>query len=95
MTDTAKTGLGGWIVALGWAGVVVGAVLLTSGDLGWPLAVSFGAGFALLCLGGVVMGSAGKAYRRRLLGRWGYVAGLTQGGWDPERTKKPQPPRSS
>jgi drug/metabolite transporter (DMT)-like permease len=89
MSDSGRTSLGGWIAALGGAGIVVGAVFLVQGDFDWRLGLSFGVGFLLLLLGGVVMGSAGEAHRRRSLNRWGYVAGLSQGGWGAERDKKP------
>jgi hypothetical protein len=88
MSDRSRTSLGGWLMALGMAGIVVGAVFLTRGNLDWRLGASFGLGFLFLGLGGFVMGSASEAHRRRLLNRWGYVAGLSQGGWDPERTKR-------
>lgn len=94
MTDSVRTRMGGWVVALGGVGVVVGAVFFVSGDLDWRLGVSFGAGVALVCLGAAVMGSASEGHRRRLLSRWGYVAGLAQGGWDPERSAKSRSPRS-
>jgi hypothetical protein len=87
MSDPARTRLGGWIMALGGAGVIVGAAFLIAGDLDWRLGVSFGLGFVVLALGGFVMGSASEPYRRRLLNRWGYVAGLSQGGWNPDRRK--------
>jgi hypothetical protein len=90
MSDRARTQLGGWIAALGGAGVIVGAVFLVRADLDWRLGVSFGLGFVFLMLGGLVMGSASEPHRRRLLNRWGYVVGLSQGGWDPERTKRPR-----
>jgi hypothetical protein len=87
MSDRARTSLGGWIAALGMTGVVVGAIFLIQGDLDWRLGVSFGLGFLLLGLGGVVMGSASKAHRHRLLSRWGYLYRIPLGGWDPERRK--------
>jgi uncharacterized membrane protein HdeD (DUF308 family) len=89
VSDRRRTSLGGWIAALGGAGIVVGAVFLTDGDLDWRLGVSFGLGFVLLCCGGFVMGSASEPHRRRLLNRWGYLAGKSQGGWDLERRKPP------
>ncbi len=90
MSDDARTRLGGWIAALGGAGVIVGAVFLVRSDLDWRLGASFGLGFVFLMLGGIVMGSASEPHRRGLLNRWGYVVGLSHGGWDPERTNRPR-----
>jgi hypothetical protein len=88
MSDGRRTALGGWIVALGIAVIIVGSVFLIVGDVDWRLGTSFGAGLVLLTLGGIVMGSASEEYRRQLLSRWGYLAGVSHGGWDPERRKR-------
>jgi hypothetical protein len=88
MSDQSRTSLGGWIVVLGIAGVGVGGAFLVEGDLDWLLGAAFGLGVLLLGLGGFVMGSASETHRRRLLNRWGYLAGVAQGGWDPERRRK-------
>jgi len=89
VSDRRRTSLGGWIAALGGAGIVVGTAFLIAGDLDWRPGVSFGLGLVLLGCGGFVMGSASEAHRRRLLNRWGYLAGKAHGGWDPERSKEP------
>ncbi len=88
MVDGKKTTLGGSIVALGATGIIIAAAFLISGDVDWRPGVSFGAGLLLFTVGGVVMGSASEQHRRKLLSRWGYVAGLSHGGWDPERRKR-------
>jgi hypothetical protein len=88
MSDGTRTSLGGWIVVLGMVGVVVSAAFLVHGDLDRRPGASFGIGLLLLGLGGVVMGSASETHCRRLLSRWGYLAGVSRGGWNPERRKK-------
>jgi hypothetical protein len=88
MSDRSRTTLGGWIVVLGMVGVVVGSAFLVQGNLDWRLGAGFGFGFLLLGIGGVVVGSASETHRHRLLSRWGYLAGVSQGGWNPERKKK-------